>query len=105
MEMKDTACNNDDNPACIFSYALEQLDDFTQAHLQSASVCKGTIRNQRLAEFPPVPATLRELVIVRYGEWGMTCEQNQHTTDNGQESDSYIAFGKDKDMQLCTSRR
>ena len=74
VEMKDTACNNDDNPAPIFSNALEQLDDLTRAHFLSALVCKRTIR---LAEFPPVPAPLRELVIERDGEWDMTREQNQ----------------------------
>ena len=75
IEMITNARNNGDNPARIFSNALEQLDDLTTAHLPSASVCKRTIRNQRAAEFPPVPETLHDLVD-RDGEWGMTRELN-----------------------------
>ena len=54
--MKNTAHNNVDNPALIFSNALEQLNDLTRAHLLLASVCKRTIQNQGYAEFPLVPA-------------------------------------------------
>ena len=105
--MKNTARNNVDNPALTFSNVLEQLDDLTQAHFLSASVCKRTIRNQRSAEFPPVPA---DLDIERDGEWGMTRELNQSPFlfyDNGQESDSrIIAFGKDAHLPLlCNSQR
>ena len=74
--MKNTAPNVD-NPALIFSNALEQLDDLTRAHLPSASVCERIIRNQRSAKFPQVPASLCDLDIERDGESGMTSELNQ----------------------------
>ena len=77
IEMKNMAGNNVDNPALIFSNVLEQLDDLTRAHLLSASVCKRTIRNQRTAEFPPVAASVHDLVIEGDDEWAMTCELNQ----------------------------
>ena len=67
--MKTNVRNNGDNPARIFFNALEQLDDLTRAHLPSSLVCKRTMRNQRASEFSPVPETLCDPVIDRYGMW------------------------------------
>ena len=102
IEMKTTARNNGDNPARMYSNALGQLDDITRTQ-PSASVCKRTIRNQTAAEFPPVPETLRDLVIDKAGGWGMPRELNPSRFlfyDNGSDSDSrIIAFGKDDHMR------
>lgn len=108
--MKARATATNDKPALIFAQTLQVVDLQTKTHMPESSICKRVIRRQRVAEFPEVPATLRDLVIDVDSDWAQTREQNPKRFlfyDNGPESDSrIIAFATDDHLlKLANSHR
>ena len=77
-------------------------------HLPRESIIKRTIRN-RLDEFPPQPATLRDLVIEPEGMWALTSGDIPERFlffDNGPESLARtIAFAADDDLRYLATTR
>lgn len=53
--MKEQAKQSHDKPGVVYTSSLVDIEEETLASLQSAEVCKRTIRNQRKQEFPKVP--------------------------------------------------
>ncbi len=70
--MKEQAKQGHDKPGVVYTSSLVDVDEETLASLQSADICKRTIRNQRAQGFPKVPDNCREIII--QGEWEQNCQ-------------------------------
>jgi hypothetical protein len=87
--MKEQAKQGHDKPGVVYTSSLVDVDEETLASLQSADICKRTIRNQRAQEFPKVPDNCREIII--QGEWEQNCQGDPFLFfDSGQDSESRI---------------
>ncbi|KAH3698719.1 hypothetical protein DPMN_086266 [Dreissena polymorpha] len=65
--MKEQAKPSHDEPDVVYTSSLVDVEEETLASLQSAEICKKTIRNQRTQEFPKAPDNCRDIII--QGEW------------------------------------
>ncbi|KAH3698684.1 hypothetical protein DPMN_086230 [Dreissena polymorpha] len=61
--MKEQAKPSHDEPDVVYTSSLVDVEEETLASLQSAEICKKTIRNQRTQEFPKAPDNCRDIII------------------------------------------
>ena len=101
--MKERATQSSEKPANLLSETLETVDDDVRRNFPQFSAAKRMIRRQRDPEFPPVPATLRELEIDDDSQWAKTGGENPQRFkffDNGRDSNSrIIAYSSDQQLR------
>ena len=102
-KMKEVAKIGRDKPANILSETLETLDERTRANVPQQETLKRLIRRQRDPEFPPVPSSLRELVIDLQSSWAKTSGDDPEPYlfyDNGRDSNNrIIAYGSNEQLR------
>ena len=102
-KLKQKAIDSREKPANILSEVLEEADDATKANFPQDATAKKLIRRQRDPEFPPVPATLADLVINDDSPWALTGGDGQQRFkfyDNGPDTNCrIIAYSSDEQLR------